>query len=69
MASFFSWGPAGAEAVLVAVWEMMVLGSNVSSLSSHLDANQNIKLNKNEKYPKVMHEVSVMCTWHLCSDK
>ena len=29
---FFSWGLAGAEAVLVAVWQVMVLSSNVSSV-------------------------------------
>ena len=38
-------------------------------LSSHQDANQNIKLNKNQKYPKLMYEVSVICSWHLCSEK
>ena len=27
-------------------------------LSSHQDANQNIKLNKNQNYPKIMYEVS-----------
>ena len=58
---FVFWGLAGAEAV-VAVGQVMVLGF-------HQDANQNIKLNENQKYAKLMHEVSVMCSWHLCSDK
>ena len=38
-------------------------------LSSHQDANQYIKLNKKQKYPKLMYKVSVMCSLHLCSDK
>ena len=24
---------------------------------------------KPKKYPKLMYEVSMMCSWHLCSDK
>ena len=43
MAFFFSWGLAGAEAAVVTVKQVMVLGSNVS-LSFYQDANLNIKL-------------------------
>ena len=47
MALYFSWGLAGAKAVLVAVWHVMVK----CVLSLHQDTNQNIKLSKNQKYP------------------
>ena len=30
--------------------------------------NQNIKLNKNQKYPKLMYEVPVMCSKHLTNN-
>ena len=39
------------------------------SLSANHDANQNSELNKNQKYPKVMSKVSLMCYWHLCSEE
>ena len=35
------------------------------SLSANHDANQNSELNKNQKYPKVMSKVSLMCYWVL----
>ena len=69
VASFFSWGLAGARAVVVAVGQLMCWVQMCPSLSSLQDANQNIELNKNQKYPKLMYEVSVICSWHLCSDK
>ena len=54
VALFFSWGLAWDEAVVVAVGQVMVQGSNVSFSVFHQDAiaNQSTKLNKNQKYPK-----------------
>ena len=69
MAVSFSWRLAGAEAVVVPVWQVKVLCLNVSFSVFPSNANPNIKLNKNQKYPKLMYEVLVMCSLHLCSDK
>ena len=47
--AFFFWGLA--VAVVLAVWQVVVLGSDVS-FSANNDENQNIILNKKQKYPK-----------------
>ena len=39
------------------------------SLSVNHDENQNIELNKNPKYSKLLQKISLMCSWHFCSDK
>ena len=65
MAFFFSWGLARAEPVL----DGCMAGDGAGFKCVNRDANQNIKLNKNKKYAKLMYEVIVMCSWHLCSDK
>ena len=31
--------------------------------------NENFKLNEQQQDPKLLYKYSLMCSWHLCSDK
>ena len=54
MAFFFSWVVAVAMVNVLAVGRVLVLGQILSFLSSNHNENQNIKLNKKQKYPKLL---------------
>ena len=62
---FSSWGLAGDEAVVVAVGQVMVPGSNVYFSVS--PSSQNIKLNKNQKYPKLKSLIRSLYEVYLAS--
>ena len=69
LVAFFIWGLAGTVAVVLPLGLVVVLVHILPSFSTNQDENPNIKLNKNQKYPRLMQQVSLMCSWHMCSDK
>ena len=68
MTVFLSWVVAVDVVKVLALGQVLVLGSDVSFSANH-DENQNIKLSQKHKYPKHLYNNFLMCSWHLCSDK
>ena len=54
LVAFFFWGLAGAVAVVLPLGLVVVLVHILPSFFTNQDENQNIKLNENRKYPRLM---------------
>ena len=51
------------------VGQVQLLGSDCPFLSANHYENQNIKIKKNRSTLSFCRKSSLMCSWHLCSDK